>query len=327
MTVRIGVIGCGAIGSAHAAAAAAADGCSLVAVADADPAAAARVAADHGARVVEQARLADRDAVDLVVVATPPATHLPVVEPLLRAGVAVMCEKPLEAGPAAARELAAVAQDSGTLLTMASKFRFVDDVLRTRELIADGALGDVVKVEIAFAGVTDMATRWNADRSVSGGGALIDNAVHGADLARYLVGPLTRVVAAAGPAVQPVAVEDSATLLARTAAGPLVQIDVTWSFRRLAGAYLTVLGSRGTVEVGWDGARLARGDAAPEAFGSGYRKDRCLGANIAAVAAELGGRPQARLARAADALAAAEVVDAGYRSLAGGGWVTVEEHR
>ena len=53
-----------------------------------------------------------------------------------------MCEKPLAVDLATARRLAAVAAETGTPLTMATKFRFVDDVARTRELIAPGSLGE-----------------------------------------------------------------------------------------------------------------------------------------------------------------------------------------
>jgi predicted dehydrogenase len=322
-TGRVGLIGVGGIGRAHAQAAVGLTAGHLAGVADIDPAAAAAVGAEHDAPVLPAAALADRDRFDLVVVASPPSTHPEVVEPLLRAGVPVMCEKPIAVDLAAARRIAAVAAETGTPLTMATKFRFVEDVVLTRDLLARGALGDVLKVEVAFAGRVDMAGRWNADPSVSGGGVLIDNATHAFDLVRHLVGDLVEVTAANGPAGQQVSVEDSATLLARTAGGVLAQVDVTWSFRRLSPVYCAVFGTAGTVEIGWSGAWAVTAEN-PErhAFGTGYSKIGSLRANLEAVLAALAAGDQPPVTPA-DAVAVAAAVDAAYEAAGSGTWVSL----
>jgi predicted dehydrogenase len=322
-TGRVGLIGTGGIGRAHAQAAAGLTAGVLAAVADVDPAAAAAVGAEHDVPVLPPEALADPGRFDLVVVASPPSTHLDVVEPLLRAGVPVMCEKPIAVDLATARQLADVAAQTGTPLTMATKFRFVDDVARTRQLITTGALGDVLKVEVTFAGRVDMAGRWNSDRSVAGGGVLIDNATHGVDLVHHLVGDLVEIATVHGRPGQAVDVEDSSTLLGRTASGVLGQVDVTWSFRRLSPVYCAVYGTAGCVEIGWSGARAVTVEnPEPHDFGSGYRKIDSLRANLDAVLAALaaGAAPPVS---PADAVAASAVVEAGYASAESGTWVSV----
>lgn len=320
---RIGLVGAGGIGRAHAQAAVGLDDAVLTGVCDLDAATAAAVAAEHGAATVTLAELADPDRLDLVVVASPPSTHPDVVEQLLAAGVPVLCEKPLAITTGAARQLAALSERTGTLLTMATKFRFVADVQRTRELITEGALGELLKVEVNFAGRVEMAGRWNCDRAVSGGGVLIDNATHGVDLVRYLAGPLIEVFAVRGSFGQRLKVEDSATLLGRTARGGLAQVDVTWSFRRLSPVYCAVYGTSGSVEIGWQGARaVTAGATEPAAFGSGYRKIESLRANLKAVLDALAaGRPAP--VTAVDGVAAAAVIDAGYASARRGRWMDV----
>jgi predicted dehydrogenase len=323
--IRVGLIGCGGIGQAHAAAAADCPGAVLAGVADARTEAVESTAATYGTEVVPVEALLDRDRFDLVVVASPPATHTDVVEPLLRAGVPVICEKPLEVDLAAARKLVAVASETGTPMTMAAKFRFVPDINHARELVQGGAIGKLVKVEVSFAGCVDMSRRWNADRTISGGGVLIDNATHGVDLVRYLAGPLAAVLAVEGPRAQQVTVEDSATLLAHTSSGALAQVDVTWSFRRLSSTYLSLFGTAGTVEVGWGGGRATTVDQpGGYDFGTGYNKINSLRANLRAVldALAAGGPMPVSLA---DALAAAAAVEAGYLSLGRSAWVPVEE--
>lgn len=322
-TGRIALIGTGGIGKAHAQAAAGIGDGALAAVADVNAEVAAAVGAEHGVSAVDVAELADPSKYDLVVVASPPSTHPDIVEPLLRAGVPVLCEKPIAVDLAAARGLAALADETGTPLTMATKFRFVDDVQQTRAMIGAGALGEILKVEVSFAGAVDMSGRWNSTREISGGGVLIDNATHGVDLVRYLVGDVVEVNTANGPAAQQLDVEDSSTLLARTAGGALAQVDVTWSFRRLSPVYCAVYGTKGSVEIGWGGARGFTADK-PDVFefGSGYRKIDSLRDNLSAVLAALAtGSPLP--VSPADAVAAAAIVEAAYASARDGGWVGV----
>ena len=322
LTGRVGLVGTGGIGRAHAQAAAGLGDGALAAVSDLNAEVAAAVGAEHGVDAVDLAALADPQRFDLVVVASPPSTHPEIVEPLLRAGVPVLCEKPIAIDLAAARGLAVLAAQTGTPLTMATKFRFVDDVQQTKAMIDAGQLGEIVKVEVGFAGRVDMSDRWNSRPEIAGGGVLIDNATHGVDLVRYLVGDIVEVSTATGPAAQGLVVEDSATLLARTAGGALAQVDVTWSFRRLSPVYCAVYGTAGSVEIGWSGARGVSVDKPePFEFGSGYRKIDSLRDNLSAVLSALAtGAPLP--VGPADAVAAAAAIEAAYTSARQGGWVS-----
>lgn len=320
---RIGLIGAGGIGRAHAQATHGLDNARLAAVADVVPSAAAAVAEEFGAEQLDLAELANPKLVDLVVVASPPGTHQEVVEPLLRAGVPVLCEKPLAIDTAAAARLLQLSAETGTPLSMATKFRFVDDVNHTAEIVANGTLGELLKIEVNFAGRVDMTDRWNAVPAVSGGGVLIDNATHGVDLVRHLAGPITEVFAVAGPKAQQLDVEDSATLLARTTSGALAQVDVTWSYQRMHPVYLSVHGTLGSAEVGWKGSRALMIDRSePYDFGTGYCKIDSLRANLDAVLDALT-RGTATPVTSADAVASCAVIDAAYASMACGGWVEV----
>lgn len=121
----------------------------LVAVCDLDESRARRVV---GARsTVEVMTSVDdllaRDDIDAVAVATPARTHAALVTAALRAGKHVVVEKPIADGGAAARQMRALAAEVDRVLMVDHTFCYTAPVLKIRELIADGALGDIHYVD------------------------------------------------------------------------------------------------------------------------------------------------------------------------------------
>ena len=326
--LRLALIGAGAIGSAYAQAAEDVDEVTLAYVADAELRAATDLADKCGARATDNpASLANSRTTDLALICTPPSTHEELCISFLRAGVPVMCEKPLAPDLDAARRILAVALDTGTALTMASKFRFVRDVAEARTLVASGALGQVMRLEVAFASYVDMSGRWNSDPAVAGGGVIIDNGTHAVDIARYLLGPIDKVMADLSTAAPDIAVEDTATLFLRTMAGQLASVDLSWSLDRMTERYVAVFGTTGSLEICWKGSKLRlKGAASDVTFGEGYGKVAALGGNLRNVARSLLGHEEL-VVTAADAISSVAVVDAAYRSSQSGRWESVHARR
>ncbi len=201
--------------------------------------------------------------------------------------------------------------------------RFVDDVIRARQIVGSGILGELMVFENAFASRVDMSRRWNADPAISGGGVLIDNGTHSVDIVRYFLGPIAEVMAVEGKRVQHLPVEDTASMLLRTPEGVLGTVDLSWSVDRVTDTYLTLYGSEGTVSVGWKGARY-RQASSPEwvTFGDGYDKHACMGAQVANFSAAIrGDEPLA--VTADDAIASVAVIEAAYVALERSDWITV----
>lgn len=117
----------------------------LVAVCDLDEDRARRVVGPRSTVDVmtSTAELLARDDVDAVAIATPARTHAPLALAALDAGKHVLVEKPVADRGAAARQMIARADERGLVLMVDHTFCYTPPVLKIRELIADGALGDV----------------------------------------------------------------------------------------------------------------------------------------------------------------------------------------
>ncbi len=325
MRLRFGIVGAGGIAAAYLRIFADLPEAVITAVADLDPDAARAAAAPNGSRCYPdvEAMLAS-EALDAVVVCTPPVTHPELAIAAIANGVAVLCEKPLAVEVGLARRMVGAANGAGVPITTATKFRFVPGVVRARELVREGVLGELIKIENAFTSRVDMSARWNSDPTVSGGGVLIDNGTHSVDIARAFLGPIQEVLATEGPRVQGLAVEDSAQMLLRAESGATASVELSWSYDNVTDTYLQVYGSEGAVRLGWQRSELrTNAEQTWRTIGPGYDKLTCMRAQLENFCAALRGE-QAMAITDADAISSVGVIDAAYRSIAVGDWVPVE---
>jgi len=199
--VRVGLLGYGLAGRAfHAPLIAATPGMTLAAVVTRDPERRASLHAAHPSATVLDTpeQLWDRAAsLDLVVVATPNRSHVPLARAALDAGLATVIDKPFAASAADARALVHHARTRGRGLTVFQNRRWDGDFLTIRKLIADDTLGPIHRFESRF-------ERWNmvpkrgwrelADPEEAGG-LLFDLGAHTIDQALQLFGPVRTVYA------------------------------------------------------------------------------------------------------------------------------------
>jgi predicted dehydrogenase len=134
---------------------------------------------------------------DLVVVATPNRTHVPLARAAIEAGLPVVVEKPLAASADEARGLIDQARNRDVMLTVFQNRRWDGDFLTVRRLVDDGALGPVFRMESRFdRWRPNLAGGWrelgNPDEA---GGLLYDLGSHLVDQALLLFGPVAAVYA------------------------------------------------------------------------------------------------------------------------------------
>ncbi len=276
--LRWGVIGTGGIAAAFTDDLALLPNAAVVAVGSRRAATAREFARAHGVPRAHGSYadlVADRE-VDAVYVATPhPGHHGPALA-ALRAGKAVLVEKPFTLNAAQARELVEAAAAHGSFLMEAMWTRFLPAFVRIREILAAGALGEIITVQ------ADHGQRFAFDPGHRlfapelGGGALLDLGVYPVSLASMVLGTPERVTALSDPA--PTGVDAQTSILLRhpggrhavltttlAAAGPnrativgtqaRIEIDRTW----YSTSGFTVIDAAGRVVERWEQQRDGRG--------------------------------------------------------------------
>jgi predicted dehydrogenase len=139
--------------------------------------------------------VADPD-VDVLYLATPHPQHHAIALAALQAGKALLVEKSFTATTAGAHEVVDLARSTGLFVMEAMWTRFQPAIVAARELIADGAIGELrsVQADLGVAREYDPADRL-FDLAL-GGGALLDLGVYVVSFAQMLLGTPERVVAA-----------------------------------------------------------------------------------------------------------------------------------
>lgn len=248
--MKLAVAGLGRMGARHARNAAASRRIELAAVADADTACTAALADElRAAPYDDVARMLDEQRVDGLVIATPAATHAPLIELAAARGVHVLCEKPLsDDGPAAARAVAA-AERAGIALQLGFQMRFDADLSSVAELVAAGELGRLYQLRASLRDATPPSREYLA----ASGGYLWDGAIHLFDLARWLMGDVVDVSAFGAALSDPLFKElgdvDNAMVVLRFASGALGLVETS----RVAGygfeSGVEVLGEHGALRA------------------------------------------------------------------------------
>lgn len=228
--LRVSIVGCGAVARPHIGAIQEVGGADIVAVADCVEQTASNMADRTGAKAYTDYReMLDKEQLDAVVVATPPNSHRDITAAALEAGANVLCEKPLALNSFEAEEMVEAAQASGRILMTAFCHRFQEPVMMTKELIETGKLGPIIMFRNRFGAKLDMSSKWFGRKEIAGGGALMDTAVHSADLFRYLVGEVKNVSARMLYFDPQMSVEDTAIILLESTNGVIGTIEASWA--------------------------------------------------------------------------------------------------
>ena len=191
MSIKLGIVGAGGIGRAHASAARKA-GIDIVGVADVDATAAQALAEAHSIPEVfaNPRDLFACDLVDAVVIGVPNKFHKPLAVAALQAGKDVLLEKPMALNAGECRQINAAAAKSKRIVQIGFVQRYSAAAVTAKAFIDAGRLGKVYHIKANYyrrRGIPGLGG-WFTTKALSGGGPLIDLGVHVIDLVMYLAG-------------------------------------------------------------------------------------------------------------------------------------------
>ncbi len=262
-----GIIGCGSIANWHAGAIARIAGTRLVAVTDLSEKSRSDFARKYAVEPAESVeKLLSRADVDIVCICTPSGLHAPLAVQALAAGKHVIVEKPMALSLPEADAVIRASEQNQVKVAVISQLRFTPAMVKLKEAVDRGLLGRLVTGDIymKFYRSPDyyQAGGWRGTWKMDGGGALMNQGIHGVDLLRYVMGPVRSIHGYARTLARPIEVEDTAVAALEFQNGALGIIEATTSIYPGRPRRLEISGDRGTIIleedsiIAWDIAGL-----------------------------------------------------------------------
>jgi len=250
--VRVALIGCGMISRLHVQAIRAQQDAVLAGVYDHLPELAANKAAEVQTACYARLEdlLADPD-IDLVSICTPSGLHAAQAIQAIEAGKHVLIEKPIALNLPDSDAISAAARSRNLLVGVVSQLRFSQAIRDVKAALDAGQLGRIVSADLYMKYYRPQSyyaqNAWRGTRQMDGGGALMNQGIHGVDLLRYLCGPVTSIMAQARTLTHAIEVEDTLAAVVTYASGALGVIQATTSIYPGYPRRLEIHGERGSI--------------------------------------------------------------------------------
>lgn len=210
-----------------------------------------------------------------VAICSETSRHAELVDAASQRGLAVLCEKPLGTSLSDCGRIVRTVEDRGVFFMQSFPKRFDPATHRLREAIQGGELGRITLARVrhghCYGLQPDFRERWYVRRALSGGGALLDEGVHAADLLAWLFGLPQTVVAQVSHEALGLEVEDLGIAVFRWASGLIGEITSSFTFAA-ADASVELYGTQGTLLL--SGVDLASRDITGEGFMRRYRSEQ-----------------------------------------------------
>ncbi len=266
--LRVAVIGTGAIGQRrHIPEALANPDCKLVAVCDANAARVKEVAESAGCKAyTDYKEMLENEKLDAVVVCGPNTLHAQQSIDALKAGLHVLCEKPMAATRDEAQAMIAAAEKAGKNLMIGHNQRLMAPHVRAKEILDSGKLGKVLSFRTAFAhpgpefwSVDNNANTWFFKKGIASLGVTGDLGVHKADLMRWLLGQEFTEVSGTVTTLNKrypdgtlIDIDDNAILTLKSAGGVVGTVTISWTNYGAEDNWTVLYCEKGVLSIGTD---------------------------------------------------------------------------
>ena len=196
--------------------------------------------------------LFDNEALDIVSIASPPASHLAQLHAAANAHASILCEKPIVVDRQEACQLQKMLETSRGILTVMLPRRFYNNTLRTKEVLNLGALGEIQDVDFQLECNKEPAyfETWRGRKAIAGGGVLMSQAIHSIDQLLYLFGQPEKVSARVRRTRPYIEVEDEAEGVITFQTGVKARFRATANSSKTLWQGLTLIrGTDGLIEL------------------------------------------------------------------------------
>jgi predicted dehydrogenase len=252
-TLKVAIIGTGAIFRNHLEAYQTLDNIEIVAVCDVNAELAEQTAQNndipHAYGSVTELLAAEQ--LDLVSVCTPHPTHEAIVTEVAQAQVHVLCEKPLAISVESSRRMVDVCHQNGVKLGVLFQRRFWPAARRIKELVDNGTIGQPILGHVSVMLHRDAsyysATPWRGSWDTDGGGVLMTQGIHYLDLLLWFMGEVTEVHGHINTFVhqEHMETEDSATATLKFASGAMATVQTSTAVTPGLGVQIRITGTTG----------------------------------------------------------------------------------
>jgi len=257
VTIHVGILGAGNISHTHAMAASAVQGVKVAAVYGLNLQRAEKLGKEFDAAVYANLEtFLAHTPLDLVAIGSPSGVHADHGIAVARRGLHVLVEKPLDVTLERAEALIAEAKRAKVKLGVFFQDRAKPDLIKLKKLIERGDLGRPILATAHVKWYREPAyykdSRWRGTLKLDGGGALMNQAIHTADLLLWLLGDVQRVSAKTATAFHRIEVEDTAVAILEFRSGALATFEAATSAFPGYKRRVEITGTEGTIIVEQD---------------------------------------------------------------------------
>ncbi|MBE6731837.1 MAG: Gfo/Idh/MocA family oxidoreductase [Ruminococcaceae bacterium] len=250
--LRFGIVGCGVAANFHVKALGNFEDTELYGVYDAYKAGAESFAQKYGVKVYEsfEEMLSDEN-IDAVTICTPSGLHAEQAIKAIRANKHVLIEKPLATEIEDAEKVYEEAKKYNKIVDVVAQLRLSKSVRRIKKALTEERLGKITLVELQMVYYRSdeyyNSAPWRGTFKMDGGGAMMNQGIHGMDLLLYLFGPAENTFGFAETAVRKIETEDTAAAVIKFKSGALCTVSATTSVYPGSPRRLRICGTKGTI--------------------------------------------------------------------------------
>ncbi len=251
--MKFGIVGCGTISKFYGESLNHIEGSQIAFLDDINMQAARTFAEKYGGEAYDNYDALLASGIDAVCLCTPSGLHASQAVRAANAGKHIVCEKPIGITARQLDDIEAAVRQNGVTFTAISQLLFGDAVQATKKALDEGKLGKLVLGDVAMKYYRSeeyfKAGGWRGTWAMDGGGALMNQGIHGVSVLLYLMGPVKSVAALTRTLVHDIEVEDTAVALLEFENGALGNLIGTTSVQPAMPRLFNIQGENGTIEL------------------------------------------------------------------------------